>query len=306
MALRGKKPELIQKRLKALWYGPAGCGKTTAAIQMPRPYLIDTEKGAENDQYVQALKKVDGLYWHTTDPDELIDEIRNLISEKHAYATVIIDPLTIIYNDLLDKAADEVGTDFGRHKGPADRKIKHLLQLLLRLDMNVVITSHSKPKWVRAKDSRGRDTVCEDGQTYDCYTRLDYLFDLVFEVRKHGNERVGVVRKTRLDSFPEGEFFPFTYSEIANRYGRSILERDAVPVILASADQVAMLEELLAQRKNGDELRAKWLDKAEAETLAELPAEAAEKCIAYLGGLAASAPRSEANNSKKEKVKVLA
>jgi GTPase SAR1 family protein len=42
MALRAKKPEAVEKRLKALFYGSAGVGKTTAAIQFPRPYLIDT------------------------------------------------------------------------------------------------------------------------------------------------------------------------------------------------------------------------------------------------------------------------
>ena len=52
MALRGKKPEAVEKRMKALFFGPAGVGKTTAAIQFPAPYLIDTDRGAENDQYV--------------------------------------------------------------------------------------------------------------------------------------------------------------------------------------------------------------------------------------------------------------
>src|SRR5690606_26555919 len=103
-----------------------------------------------------------------------------LLSERHDFKTLVIDPLTIVYNDLLDKAAEEVGTDFGKHKGPADRKIKHLLNLLLRLDMNVIITSHAKPNWVRAKDAKGKDTVIQEGITFDCYGKLDYLFDLVF------------------------------------------------------------------------------------------------------------------------------
>ena len=305
MALRGKKPELIEKRLKALWYGPAGVGKTTAAIQMPRPYLIDTERGAENEQYVKLLNRVGGAYFFTVDPDDMIVELRSLLSEPHPYRTCVIDPLTIIYNDLLDKAAMEVGTDFGRHKGPADRKIKHILQLLLRLDMNVIITSHAKAKWIRAKDGKGRDTVAEDGQTFDCYGRLDYLFDLVFEVQKRGPERVGIVRKTRLDGFPEGDLFPFTYEEIARRYGKEVLEREAVPVALASKEQVAALEEMLGQRKDGDELRGKWLDKACAETLAELPAEAAEKCVAFLrGGKPVQEPRPLKTNNVKEKAEV--
>lgn len=282
MALRGKKPEAIEKRLKALFFGPSGSTKTTVAIQFPRPYLIDTEKGAENKEYVDLLKKAGGLYWFTTDPDELIAEVVTLIKEPHDLRTLIIDPMTIIYNDLLDKAADEVGTDFGKHKGPADRKIKHLLTLLLRLDMNVIITSHAKPKWIRTKDAKGKDTVVEDGQTFDCYGRLDYLFDLVFEVQKRGKERVGIIRKTRMKSFPDGETFPFCYDEIADRYGRDILERQAVTVELATPEMVADITRLLADRVGGKELAEKWLEKAGAENFGEMPSEAVAKCIDFL------------------------
>ena len=44
MALRAKKPEQIRKRLKLLMYAASGVGKTTAAIQFPKAYIIDTEK----------------------------------------------------------------------------------------------------------------------------------------------------------------------------------------------------------------------------------------------------------------------
>ena len=299
MALRGKKPEAIVKRLKALFFGPAGVGKTTAAIQFPRPYLVDTERGAENEQYAKKLNDAGGAYFFTTDPMELIVELRSLLSEKHDYQTVIIDPLTIIYNDLLDKAADEVGTDFGKHKGPADRKIKHILSLLLRLDMNVIITSHAKAQWSRAKDAKGRDTVVSEGITFDCYGRLDYLFDLVFEVQKRGQDRVGVVRKTRLESFPEGDVFPFSYDEISRRYGKDILERAAVAVTLATTEQVLQLKELLEKRTDADQLLGKWLDRAQAETVDEMTADQVSKCIAYLAP-AAPAPAPVAELPKAE------
>jgi hypothetical protein len=281
MALRGVQPHAIEKRLKMLLYGPAGVGKTTATIQFPRPYLVDTERGAENEQYVKMLKDSGGAYYFTTDPDELIAEAKSLISERHDYRTLVIDPLTVIYNDLLDKAAQEVGTDFGKHKGPADRKIKHLLTLLLRLDMNVIITSHAKPKWERAKDAKGKDTVVEAGLTFDCYGRLDYLFDLVIEVGRRGKERVGRVIKTRIEAFPEGDIFPFSYAEIANRYGKGILEKQAEPQELASVEQVAEIERLIKTLHLSAETTAKWLDKAGAETWSEMPSEALAKCVLW-------------------------
>ena len=186
MALRGKIPTAADKRLKVLFFGPAGAGKTTAAINFPAPYLIDTEKGAENQQYTDILRKRGGNYYFTTDADELIEEVVSLLGERHPYKTLVIDPLTVIYNDLLDKSAqalaskdDPSGTAWGRHKTQPDRKIKHLLTLLLRLDMNVVLTSHAKPNWVRSTDSKGKDTAVQEGYTFDCYGRLDYLFDLI-------------------------------------------------------------------------------------------------------------------------------
>src|SRR4051812_49021638 len=48
MALRARKPEAVTKRLKLFMFGPAGVGKTTAAIQFPNSYVIDCEKGVEN------------------------------------------------------------------------------------------------------------------------------------------------------------------------------------------------------------------------------------------------------------------
>lgn len=285
MALRGKSPTKEEKRLKALFFGPAGVGKTTAAIQFPRPYIVDTERGAVNDQYVDLINKKGGAVFATTDPDELIGEVTSLLSQKHEYRTLVIDPLTVIYNDLLDKGIEEAGgTDFGRHKIGADRKIKHLLNLLVRLDMNVIITSHAKPNWVRAKDAKGKDTAVQEGVTFDCYPRLDYLFDLVFEIAKRGNERVGVVRKTRVTGFPEGEVFPFSYDTIAEKYGRAVLERDAVPLALATAEQAAELAALVEARKDGDKLAEKWLDHAGADRFEEMKAEDVAKCIAFLKG----------------------
>lgn len=281
MALRGKKPTAIQKRLKALFFSPAGGGKTTAAIQFPKPYLIDTERGAENDAYVKLLEESGGAYFFTTDFDDMMSEVKELLTADHDYRTLVIDPLTVVYNDLLEKSAkslatkeDPEGMAFGRHKSKADRQVKHLLNILLRLDMNVIITSHAKKVW-------GPGMV-DLGNTFDCYSKLDYLFDLVFELQKRGKERVGVVRKTRCEAFPEGDVFPFCYDEIASRYGREVLERHATAEKLATKDQVAELTRLVEAFKLPEETVDKWLDKAMAASFDEMPADAIQKCIDHL------------------------
>jgi AAA domain len=281
MALRAKKPETIEKRLKALFYGAAGVGKTTCAIQFPRPYLIDTEKGATNEQYVRMLQQSGGVIFQTADFDELLKEVKSLLTEKHEYKTLVIDPLTTLYHDLLDKAAkerisdkDPDGTAFGGHYGMANKKMKQLLNLLLRLDMNVIITSH-------AKNEYGQNLAVL-GQTYDCYKKLDYLFDLVFEIQKRGPQRVALIKKSRVESFKESDVFPFSYEEVAKRYGLHILEKEAQAEELASPEQVAEIIRLIELLRVPEESVDKWLKKGESDNWEEMNSNSIQAVIDHL------------------------
>lgn len=272
MALRGKTPQKSEKRLKALFYGEAGAGKTTAAIQFPRPYLIDTEKGAENDWYVEQLTKRGGQVFPCNDWEEIVKEVRTLVSVKHEFATLIIDPITTIYDDAVDKAENEVGSEFGRHFGKAKKDWKRLGRLLGRLDMNVIVTAHRKAIYGKG--------LKVDGYTYDGPKGLDYLFDLVFEVNKQSvKDRVGVVKKTRHSKFPEGDSFLFSYAEIAERYGRAVLERDAVAVALATQEQLGELDVLLGKFTDGADKKARLLKGAGVEALDEMTQEYTQRGI---------------------------
>jgi hypothetical protein len=285
--LRGVKPQQIEKRLKLFLVGEAKVGKTTAAIQFPNAYFIDTERGAENEQYVAALTKANSHYFATTDLDEIIHEVNELLTVRHHFRTLVIDPLTVPYHDACDKAARELaaaskdpqsdGMEFGRHKAAADRKMKRLVAKLLALDMNVVITSHQKDKWEKVGNEFRRI-----GATFDCYPKLDYLFDLMLYIERRGQQRIALVRGSRLASFPDGDSFEWGYAAVADRYGREVIEREAAPVVLASPEQVARLSHLVETVKLDESIVQKWLDKADVETFAEMPAEVVAKCIAYV------------------------
>lgn len=281
MALRAKKPEAVQKRLKAFFYGRSGVGKTTAAIQFPRPYLIDTERGAENEQYAKLLEAQGGVIFQTSDFDEVMAEITALMQEKHEFRTLIIDPMTVLHDGIVDRAIAQHGQEFGRYKGDVKRQMKRLITMLYRLDMNVICTSHAKPKWVRSTDSKGKETATQEGFTFDCYDGIDYMMDLVFEVEQRGKNRVGIVRKSRVEAFPEGEVFPFTYGEIASRYGADKMEEQAAPQQLASEEQVARLSTLVREVGVSEDVVSKWLEKAGASTFSEMPADVAAKCISW-------------------------
>jgi hypothetical protein len=120
------------------------------------------------------------------------------------------------------------------------------------------------------------------GQTFDCYKKLDYLFDFVFEIQKRGTNRVGLVKKSRIEAFPDTDTFTFSYDEIAQRYGRHILERDAVAQELASVEQVAEMMRLIDLLKVPVETYQKWLDKATSETWADMQKDSIQKCIDHL------------------------
>ncbi|HKC68450.1 MAG TPA: hypothetical protein VKG26_09480, partial [Bacteroidia bacterium] len=156
----------------------------------------------------------------------------------------------------------------------ANKKIKHLLNLLLRLDMNVIITSHAKNEY--------GNNMAVLGQTFDCYKKLDYLFDLVFEVQKRGKERVGIIRKSRIETFPDGETFPFSYGEIASRYGIDILEKTATAERLAEEVQIKEILRLIELMNFPEEKWQKWLDKSNSERWQEMPYDTIQKCIDFL------------------------
>lgn len=274
MALKAKKPAMIESRLKVLFYGNAGVGKTMAAIQFPKPYIIDTEGSTNKPQYVSEIEKVDGAVLFTVDFEEMINEVKELLTTTHDYKTLIIDSLTLLYNDLLEKAERKVGTEFGRHYGEANKRMKQLLNLLFRLDMNVIITSHSKNEYGA--------NLAVMGQTFDCYKKLDYLFDLVFEIQKRGTSRIGLVKKSRIESFPDMDSFPFSYDEIANRYGRKVLEREAIAQELSTPEQYREILRLIELLNVPQDIWQKWLDKGNSDNWGEMTKESIQKCIDHL------------------------
>lgn len=272
MALRGSKPRERKPRLKAMMFSPSGIGKTTAAIQMPRPYVIDTERGTSH--YGRIIEEKGGAVFETNDIDEVIAEIRALATEKHDFKTLVIDPFTPLYDTKLDEGALKVGTDFGRHYGYANTHCKRLFNLLAMLDMNVVVTCHAKNEY-----GEGVKIV---GTTFDGWKKLDYLFDLVFELQRRGNKRVAIVRKTRLEEFPDQDVFEWSYQALAERCGTSILEADVETVRFATPRQVAELQKLLDTVRVDENWLDKCLSKAGVEAVEDLTADQIGKMVQAL------------------------
>lgn len=268
--LRGRPPDPMSKRLKMFMFGPAGCGKTTACCQFPNAYIVDAERGTENyDKLINASKS---LVFRTTDVHEAIDEVKALLTENHEYRTLVIDPITPLYDDLLEKCEKKTGTEFGRHYGEANKTMKRLANLIMALDMNVIITAHAKKEYGQ--------NLAVIGNTFDAWKKLDYWFDLVVELKRNRGDgkRIASVNKTRIEAFPDGDQFEWSYDSIRERYGDVII-RKAEAITLASDEQVTQLTELLKVVKLPEGTEDKWLSKAGVETWEDMPTDKIQKCI---------------------------
>jgi hypothetical protein len=184
------------------------------------------------------------------------------------------DPITPLYNDLLEKCECKVGTDFGRHYGEANKTMKRLANLIMSLDMNVVVTAHAKKEYGQ--------NLAVLGQTFDGWRQLDYWFDLVVELGKKGKKRFAKVVKTRVDSFPDEDVFEWSYDAIKKRCDVSILEKEAHAVQLATGDQVKQMKELLNVVRLPEGTVDKWFAKAGVDVWEDMPAETIGKCIEYV------------------------
>jgi len=284
MSLRGKQPDAIDKRLKLLIFGQAGAGKTTAAIQFPKPYIIDTEHGAENAQYLEIIKEKGGAIYQTTSFDEVLNEIRALMVEQHDYKTLVIDPITIIYHSLLEEEeltclstmkVPNKNDLYGRHYKSTNEKFRRLCLQLLNLDMNVIITAHAKKEYADGM------SVC--GVTYDAAAILEFMFDVIINLEVQGGQRCAYVKKSRIKAIEQGSRFEFSYDVIADMVGHDILEKEAKPAELITKQQFNKLNNLLMIQNKDEYYIQKVLVKLNVASIKDLSRNNAQTWIDKLG-----------------------
>ncbi len=286
MGLRAVKPEAKEKRLKMFVYGAAGIGKTTAAIMFPKSYIIDTERGT--DHYAETISKSESAVFQSSVFDEVSKEVKELLTTKHEYRTLVIDPVTTIYNSVQEKwtrvfekhaktEKEAEVQDFGmRFWGRVKSDFKALQRMLVSLDMNIIITAHQKDQY-----GTGMTKI---GVTFDSMKGEDYLYDLVFRLDIENGKRMATTIKERAEigkaKFPPR--FEWSYENFKKFYGSEIIERQATPLLLATQNQVDRMKQLLEVVKIDPKEIDAWFDKANVDSWDEMPAETIAKCIAHV------------------------
>lgn len=288
-------PETVEpKKPKVLIYGPPGVGKTWGSLDFPNVYYIDTEGGADLAHYREKLRKAGGMYFGpdqgSLDFDTVIGQVEALATEQHSYKTVVLDSVTKLFATAITDEQTRLGDKdaFGASKRGPVRQMARLVRWLNRADMNAIVIAHQKDQW--GKDDKGNREVI--GMTFDAYEKLEYDLHLVLRISKIGNgsssKRFAHVGKSRLTGFPEGERFDWSYADFAARYGKDVIEKEVVPVVLASAAEVAEVRRLLEVVKLPDGMTEKWFTKAGVDTWEEMSSATINACIDHLKGKLAS------------------
>jgi|SRR5271168_434962 len=271
--LKAVEPDNVEpKKPKVLVVGKPGVGKTWESLNFPKVYYMDHEGGADLDHYREKLKSAGGVYFGqehgSLDIDEVIEQVKALATEKHEFRTLVSDSISKLWNTMLQDEQTKLGDKdvFGASKKGPIRKFNELLRWINKLDMNVVLISHSKPEW--GKDDKGNRE--EIGETFDGPDKLGYELHLILTIVKNGPTRRAKIGKSRLIGFPEGDVIPWSYEEFAERYGRDVIERQSAPIILATPEQVAEMQRLLTLVKVPEDWQEKTFKKAEVESWAEM------------------------------------
>ena len=277
-----QKAESLDKRLKLFVWGESGVGKTTLALQFPRPAVIDLEGGT--DLYAGAF---DFDVIRVTTADEVAEAVGWLRTNSHPYRTLIVDPITVYWESLQQKWSSIFLRRNKNSKGhkfefydlqPRDwmtvkAEFKDLARQLVGLDLNVIVTARAK---VQYADSGFMQAV---GHTFDCEKSLPYLFDAIVRLHRDDQGRfVGTCMKDRSNQLPRGEF-EASYGLFEQAFGEDALARPARPAALATQDQVQQLEDHIERFRMTPQQVSRRLASHDAGSLEELTQENAQRIL---------------------------
>jgi phage nucleotide-binding protein len=139
------KPVSETRKLKALFFGPPGSGKTRLAGTAPKAIFLDTEGGTMSIRGTG----VDVLSIDTWDKFALA--VQELMLEKHNYESVVVDSVTMLQEvagnqaKLLEYILSPKD-DARQAYGAIGAMVRHKLLQLNALPMNVIFTAQLREK----------------------------------------------------------------------------------------------------------------------------------------------------------------
>lgn len=191
-------------------WGPPGSGKTTLALDSPRPGLIDLEDGANHygDRFDFGVLRARSY-------DEVVAAVEWIHAHPDAFSTVIVDPSSVLWEATQRKWSKiflqrNRGAKGHRHEfydlGPKEwgtikAAWREFLQKLFSLKAHVIVTAREKPRY--------SDTgfMHQIGVAPDAEKSLPYLFDIVLRLCRDDDGRfMTTVVKDRTATLPSAPF----------------------------------------------------------------------------------------------------
>ena len=292
MKLEYPKAESVTRRPKILMFGPEGSGKTLLALQFPNPIVIDMERGTDlyGSQFDFAVQ-------HVVHPDDVMEIVTDLLTKKHDYRTLVIDPMTIYWQSLQDKwkqilyGKKQTDDTAGQTKTADDTKSGKfqsepymeydlapkdwmmlkaenncLIRRLSLLDMTLVLTCHQKTLYA---DS---GFMQKAGDTFDSEKKLGHFCDTVFQMERVNDQFTATVKKIRGKSLANNRIIipppPDSLLIFNDLFGENLLTKEAKPVIFITGEQVGEIGTCIVQLQMPDAkvkkaLRARNVDRIE-------------------------------------------
>ena len=296
-----QKARSLDKRLKLFLWGDSGVGKTTLALKFPKPVVIDLEGGT--DLYGESFE-FDIL--RTSTADEVMEAVQWLLTHRHSYRTLVIDPITVYWDALQKKWSDVF---LRRNKGskgykfefydlqPRDwmtvkAEFKDLIRKLIALDMNVIVTARQKVQYADGAFMKA------SGETFDGEKSLPYLFDTIVRLSRDEKGRfLGECLKDRSNKLPLGEF-ECSFVRFEELFGKKTLARKARSTALVTEEQKRQIHEHLARFEMTPEQIGRRLAAYGADSLDDLTEENARVILTKFES--AHLNRGEAAASAKE------
>lgn len=226
----------IRSRLKMVWYGQAGSGKTLLGIRFPKCLVMDCEQGW--DVYKEVYPQIPFLQTTSfTKAEEAIDKLLRAGNRLSAQ-TLMIDPVTVLYSDLKATHLTEEamhGKAFGTAGYSAvERDWNRFLAKVSKLArrMNVIMTA------------RERGIFDSKETTFDAGRGLDYTADIVLQLfeRETGERMARTIKERMIPPRLERRNAYDAWAELSKHYGDSIFGK-------ITSQQMSMISGMIAQKE---------------------------------------------------------
>jgi hypothetical protein len=276
-----KKTEVVEagkERPLVLIGGGSALGKSFFCANIPDSLIYDTDLGGGLAPYDERIKRNGSERIEASSYKDILDDLKERQHGGRIKTNLVIDHLTILQQTAIIDYNPQYKDDFGRSYTRAHSDWRKIRDYCRVLDCGLFCTAHMKGTYEDGK---------EVGKEIDGAKNLEADFPIVLYLMGKGGAYPSTARVKKWRRDPEDArgllptTFPFTWEEFKKVFGMGI-DRERTPVIVASVEQVSELKRLVDVVKLPEGQVEKWLTKASVETIDELPAELAAKCIEYV------------------------